>query len=88
MGSKNSRIKSVVMVYSIIEAMTGGAFSQALERELSRGMKPTKLREPCDTCENNRKDCEAICRGASKELYPGCDIRIRTCNAYRKAQEG
>ena len=80
MNDKSAGVKAAAMVFIM------GEISQALEKELNRGRKPIKPCEPCDTCANNRQDCNDICRGGSKELYPGCEIRIKTCSAYRREQ--
>ena len=83
-GKKAAR--NAVMVMALMDVMSGGEFSSRLFPPCR--IEQRERRSPCDSCLWDKTGNEAICRSAAKELYQGYDIRIRTCSAYRKAQEG
>lgn len=85
MSDDSKGARKAIMAIAFADAVTGGAFSEALAKQFDRGGE--KLAEPCPTCALNRKGCEDICRNATKVLYPGCDIRIKSCGAYKPIKE-
>ena len=83
--STSKGVKAVIQAYTLVDVMSGGALSAALDKEINRGRKPQKPYEPCHNCTNNRKGCEEICRRAKKELYTGYEVRIKWCSEYKEA---